>query len=160
MSLSRIALATRVCGLGLLLLVLGPAGCGPSKATGVVHGKVTFNNRPVVMGNVVFVGDNNRVGSGVIGKDGSYTVSDAPVGKVRIVVTVPKRPMMMGGRGMSMPKPPKDMHMPAEMTPEGSELKDPGNQIPLPDRYSDANTTPLEFTVTKGEQNFDIKISP
>jgi hypothetical protein len=161
MSSSRILLAGRACALALLLFVLAaPAGC-TSRATGVVSGKVIFNNRPVKMGNVAFVADNNRSGSGVIKPDGTYTVSDAPVGKVKIVVTVPTRGPMMGGRGIGMPPPPKDMKMPAEMKPpDGFDLKNPGPQIPLPDRYTKAETTPLEFTVTKGEQTHDIALTP
>jgi len=159
MCLSRIALAARACGLGLLLLVLASLGCN-SKATGVVKGKVTFNSRPVIMGNVSFVDSNNRTGSGIISRDGSYVVNDAPVGKVKVVVTVPKRNPMMG-RGFSMPKPPKDMKMPSEMAPPGgSDLKDPGMQMPIPDRYSAVETTPLEFTVTRGEQTHDIPLTP
>jgi hypothetical protein len=160
MSLSRIALAARACVLGLLLVVLAaPAGCS-SKAKGVVKGKVTFNNRPVVMGTVAFVADDNRTGSGTISRDGSYTVTDAPVGKVKIVVTVPQRGPMMG-RGFSMPKPPKDMKMPAEMQPpDGTDLKDPGGQVPIPDKYTKAETTPLEYTVTRGEQTHDIPLTP
>jgi hypothetical protein len=160
-SSSRIVLAARGCVLALFLLVLAaPAGC-TSKAKGVVTGKVTFNKRPVTMGNVAFVGENNRTGSGVISRDGTYTVSDAPVGDVKIVVTVPHRPPMMMGRGPNMPKAPKDMKMPADMMqPDGSDLKDPGSQIPVPDKYTKAETTPLSFTVIKGEQTHDIVLSP
>jgi hypothetical protein len=161
MSSSRTVLATRACALALLLFALAaPAGCN-SKATGVVKGKVTFNNRPVVMGNVAFVADGGRSGSGVIKPDGTYTVSDAPVGKTKVVVTVPARGPMMGGRGFKMDKPPKDMSMPGEMKPpEGSDLKNPGMQIPVPDKYTKAESTPLEFTVTKGEQTHDINLTP
>ena len=161
MSLSRIALAARAFALGVLLLVLASAGCN-SKASGVVKGKVTFNSRPVIMGTVSFVASNNRTGSGVISRDGTYTVNDAPVGKVKVVVTVPKRNPMMGGRGFSMPKPPKDMKMPGEMAPPGggTELKDPGMQMPIPDRYTAVETTPLEYTVTRGEQTHDITLTP
>jgi hypothetical protein len=152
------ALAARAGGLGLLLLVLAaPAGCR-SKARAVVKGKVTFNNRPVVMGTVTFIADENRTGSGMINTDGSYTVNDAPVGDVKVVVVVPQRSPMMG-RGFSMPKAPKDMKMPADMAPPG-DLKDPGKQIQLPDKYTKAETTPLTYTVIKGEQTYDIPLTP
>jgi hypothetical protein len=154
-------LAARACGLGLLLLVVAaPIGC-QSKATGVVKGKVTFANKPLGIGTVAFFAADNRHASGAIQRDGTYTINDAPVGDVKIVITVPSRSsMMMMGRG-GPPKPPKDMKMPSEMLPPGyTGPEGPGEYVPISERYAKLETTDLTYTVTKGEQTHDIPLKP
>jgi hypothetical protein len=159
------ALAGRACGLGVLLFVVSAqAGCTSSRARSVVKGKITFSNRPITSGTISFISDDNKhTGAGPIKQDGTYTVNDAPVGNVKIVVTVPRQMPMMGGRGGSnMPKPPKDSKMPAEMIPpDWTEPKAPaGNQTPVPEKYTKADSTPLTYTVTAGEQTHDINLTP
>src|SRR5262245_8778302 len=85
---------TRTCGglLILCLLVLS-VGCGPNyKARGTVKGKVTRAGRNLNSGNVMFYGKDNLTGSAAIDHEGNYVMKDAPLGDVKITVTVPKLP--------------------------------------------------------------------
>jgi hypothetical protein len=62
---------------------LGLAGCGSS--SGIVTGKVTYNNRPLKGGNVTFVGANGSA-SARINEDGTYTIDKVPTGEAKIAV--------------------------------------------------------------------------
>src|SRR5262245_6990748 len=76
--------------LGLLALSVG---CGPNyKARATVKGKVTFGGKALTVGSVMFHGKDNLTGSATIDKDGNFVMNDAPIGEVKITVTVPKPP--------------------------------------------------------------------
>src|SRR6266545_2080898 len=86
--------STRACGVLLLVGLLAVAvGCGPNyKARGTVKGKVTISGKNLTAGNVMFYGKDNLTGSSPIGSDGTYAITDAPVGDVKITVMVPAVP--------------------------------------------------------------------
>lgn len=73
--------------LPLAVLVAALAGCGGDKRASV-SGKVTVGGKPLTGGNITFilVSDPNRTTSGLIKPDGSYEVSDAPVGECKVVI--------------------------------------------------------------------------
>ncbi len=91
------------------------AGCGGDKRT-VVKGKITVGGKgPLSGGNIRFVSasEASRFGSGIIKADGTYEVSNAPVGDCKIVidnthldpsakksVSMPGMPGMKGMGGM------------------------------------------------------------
>jgi len=142
------------------------AGCGPGqKARGIVKGKVTFMGKALPAGTVTFMTSDNRTGSSTIDTEGHYTINDAPVGDVQAIVSVPKKPMMMGmpgGPGPGGAKPPPgigEMKDPAG----GAGMKmptppDPTKIVAIPDKYADFSTSGLTFKVTKGEQTIDIEL--
>jgi hypothetical protein len=137
------------------LALTGLAGCKPARAT--VTGKVTLNNKTLTGGTVSFVASKSLIGSGAINQDGTYTVNDAPVGEVTITVQTPMPTM---GPMVSM-KPPAGMGgMPAEMRPPGDQSAQPLPIVPAPDKYKSAETSPLHFTVAKGNQSHDIELTP
>ena len=146
----------------LALGMLNGVGCGKAKRA-TVSGKVTFNNKPVPVGTVSFVDAKNRTGTATIDDKGHYTVTDAPVGEVTIIVNVPKREAGMGG-GFKMSKPPKDATMkpPEGMEPsgKGTGAIDPRRIPPIPDKYRSVSTSPLKFTVEPGTQEKDIPLMP
>jgi len=146
--------------LGLLALSVG---CGPSsKARGIVKGKVTFAGKALPSGNVGFFGANNLTGTGIIDKDGNYTILDAPLGEVKISVTVPQGPPpgMMMGPGMAASK---GM---TSVDPSGSGKSipllptAPTNVMPIPEKYAKPETSGLTLKVEKGEQTHDITLNP
>jgi hypothetical protein len=129
-------------GLALLLAV----SCGPSdKARGQVKGKVTVGDgKPVKAGTVIFWGTGNRQGSSLINHDGTYVMGDAPVGEVKITV-VP---------GTPPPAAPKTT-APAK---KGEKPEKPEKPVVVPEKYKDVAKTPLTYTVTLGDQEYDIKL--
>jgi hypothetical protein len=94
MLLSDTRWRTRLVAVGLLALFSLP-GCGKKRA--VVKGKITWNNQPLKMGTIAFIAANNLTGSSQI-TNGTYTVNDAPVGDVKIVITMPPKPMCKRAR--------------------------------------------------------------
>ena len=72
-----------------LLALLTAVGCGASDKRAAVAGKVTVGGKgPLTGGNIRFVSvaDPNKVGGGQIKPDGTFEVSDAPVGECKVVI--------------------------------------------------------------------------
>src|SRR5262249_59053460 len=69
-------------------ILLAVCACGSETAT--VTGKVTFQDKPVTSGSVVFYGDNGQVDSGLLDAEGKYTIARAPVGVVKVAVLASK----------------------------------------------------------------------
>jgi hypothetical protein len=140
--------------LGFLILSLG---CGPNyKARGTVKGKVTFGGKNLTAGTVMFHGKNNLTGSATVGTDGNYVMTDAPVGDCKVTVTVPKMPPRGVEHLKGAPVGPK---MPGDTTPD-TVGKIPTQIVPIPDKYSNVETSGLSFTVSRGEQTYDIPLTP
>jgi hypothetical protein len=157
----------RACSLlVLVILLLAGMGCGgASKAKGVVKGQVTIGGKPLYTGSVIFHSADGRTGAANIDHNGNYDMGDAPVGDVKISVTVPKMSGpagMMGQKGV--PAPPKglgemkDPNKPSESS--SSQPLDPSKIVPIPDRYADPEKSGLTYKVEKGEHTFDIKLTP
>lgn len=174
----------------LAMAVFCSSGCGPGiKDRGIVRGKVTIGGKPLNSGTVQFVTADNRAASTTIKEDGTYELPDAPVGECKITVTVGSstRGSMGGGTGMIMPggkaavgappgklggtgapkldntKPPPGATIGGgdgmQMTGPPPQI-DPKKQVKIPDRYSNLETSGLTFTVVKGEQTYDIPLTP
>ena len=139
------------------------AGCGPADgmpATGVVRGTIKYKGQPVTGGNVVFypAGGQGREGPGQIGLDGSYVVYEAPPGETKVVV-VPADPKAKGPGypGQTIPKGAVVTGTPAEARAGGGPPAP--KPVTLPGKYAKADTTPLTFTVKKGDNQFDIELT-
>jgi hypothetical protein len=172
---------TRACGGALLVgLLFVSLGCGPNyKARGTVKGKVTIGTKHLTAGTVVFYGkEGGMTGTARIDKDGNYVMPDAPLGEVRITVTVPDLPSgTIAGVPVKMPgtKGKKDAKKldkkldkkeaksvdpndPSRFIPIMGEI--PAEIVPIPDRYARVETSGLTFTVKSGEQTYDIPLTP
>jgi hypothetical protein len=170
---------------GFSILALGlfcSSGCGPGlKDRGTVRGKVTIGGKPLNMGTVQFLASNDRSGTASIKEDGTYEMTDAPVGECTITVTTPQggpgSRMAPGARGPGGPggapnpgtggaksgatKPPAGIIGGGD----GMQMSSPtpidfSKAVRIPDRYSNPETSGLKFTVVKGEQSYDIPLSP
>jgi hypothetical protein len=134
----------------LLLALLLAAGCGPP--SGTVSGKVTVGGKTVPGGVVSFVPANGGKGTAIadIAEDGSYTVRNVPVGKVTITVeTKSVAPLSApGGVHMNMPAG-------APNAPGGDAGK---RYVPIPDRYSQGDTSGLAYEVKAGRQDHNIEL--
>jgi len=148
----------RVCaGLFLFALFVLAAGCGPDyKSRGTVKGKVTIGGKNLTTGSVVFYGKHgNMTGTGVIDVDGNYVVNDAPLGENKVTVTVPKMP----ATGLKhLKNAPKGPTMPGEENKNKNAL--PSVIVPIPEKYATIDTSPLTFTVERGEQTYNIDLKP
>lgn len=75
------------------MIVLAPlvfaVGCGGGRPIAKLSGKVTMEGKPFEYGIVKVVSEDEKAqGSGEIQKGGEYTVANAPIGKVRIMIIV------------------------------------------------------------------------
>jgi hypothetical protein len=155
---------TRACGglfiLGLLILAIG---CGPNyKARGSVKGKVSFAGKDLTTGTVMFHGKDNITGSATIDKNGNYLMNDAPLGDVKITVSVPKLPP--GGLKAISPGGADKSTKSVDPSGSGKSITIMGDMpthvVPIPDKYQNVETSGLTFTVKKGEQTKDLPLTP
>jgi hypothetical protein len=152
---------------GLLLLaglLVVPAGCQlNNKARAAVKGNVKFFDKHLTAGSVTFVGkDGILSGSGNIDFDGNYVVNDAPLGPCSVVVKVPQTPHLPPGTKGPQPPPGVSPVRPpgGEGGGDDSSLIDPSKIVQIPGKYAKPETSGLNFIVEKGENKYDITLSP
>jgi len=141
-----------VLALGLVVSVVVLSGCGGSHTT--VSGKVTYQDRPIVWGNVSIIASDGMSYSAVIKDDGTFTIPKMPTGPCKIGVTSPDPD------GGVIPSPlPKGMGT----APTGGVAPDrpkpaPGKWFAIPDQYRDPVSSGLIGEIKKGEPlNVDVK---
>jgi hypothetical protein len=118
-----------------------------------VSGVVRLRGQPVGGGSIRLIdpADPNKSMGGDILGDGTYTVPNAPVGEVVVVVETesakndPRKWVAVANAG-SGPK--------VEMPP-GPPLK----FVPIDKRYTDAATSPLRMTVSRGKNVTDVELN-
>jgi len=129
----------------LFTALLVGAGCGGKGAKDVVSGKVTYDGKPISMGEVIFqLGDKEARGPIV---NGQYTVENPPKGEVSILVKSPNP-----GGGQKVPDQPGEVK-------GGAGLQTAGAPVYAPAKYGEPNNG-LKFTVTGGKQTHDITLTP
>ena len=132
-------------------------GCEGEKMSphAAVHGKVTYNGKPVTSGTVMFVPTEVpkegalEGASGDIQPDGSYTLKSQATGGA--VLGVHKVVVYSTG----------ELQAPKEAPKEGAAPKAdtaPKRRSILPNRYSELRATPLTYKVVAGDNNFDIEL--
>jgi hypothetical protein len=171
MRISRIA--------GFLLPIIGITllpGCGAG--VGDASGRVTYKNKPVVCGSVVFVGPDGMTRVANLNQDGTYLVSGVGVGKVQVGVISqdPARPLdpykAAASHGKEAVDPPIDDSGRAPDT--GHVFKNAPNDksnwtepnvdrtkwFPLPRKFEMVHTSGLSAELKKGLNqniNFDLQ---
>lgn len=157
MSLSRLSSVRRLsCLVALCLLSLILTGCKGGGKKAVVHGKVTFDKKPMPGGTISFLSaDGSRAASGAINAaDGSYRIADVPVGSMQI--TVQSVPRMMGPAA-APPKGVPPMRDPNK--PDAASGEAAGKYVELPPRYQDPKQSGLTYDVHAGEQEHNVELS-
>ncbi len=144
----------------LLLPVL--AGCG--QPTGHVSGKVTYNGQPLPGGRLTFRPADPTKNSvpAVIDADGHYEVT-LPAGEV--TVAVDNRELQPAERG-SGPRPglPPGVQLPpggikaAAENPAAQSGKLAGKYVPISDKFYEAETSGLKYSIKSGSQTQDIEL--
>jgi hypothetical protein len=143
---------------GVAFLLALVSGCA---AKGTVTGKVTYQDRPLTGGIVLFVSTAGKgTGRSEIGSDGSYTIEKMPAGPVKIAVDT----RSAQGEGQAAPpgmKPPPGAELPEATKRSGiyGSGKSSGTAESIPENYADPEKSNLTFTVTGGSQthNIDLK---
>jgi len=127
--LSRMAPVNRLAGVALAVATLALAGCGTK---GNVKGKVYYKDKPLPSGLVTFVANNKTLGTGTIQSDGSYEVKNVKAGEVTICVSAGMPTLDKSGRASAV--------------------------VQIPPGYADPAKSNKKYTVTAGDQEYDIKL--
>jgi hypothetical protein len=137
----RLAACLRVLrALGLVACVAALAGCS---SPAVVSGQVIYRKEVLTTGEVSLVAADGKSRSGLIGTDGKYEITDAPLGPVRVVVTATRAEVKAGKvtpLSASAPSPPVPVR----------------SLVPL--KYRDPATSGLTYLVTPGRQTNVIEL--
>lgn len=146
---------------GVFLLLLTVVGCGSSGGKAKVKGRVKFFDKNLNAGTVAFMSKDGQLGSANIDSEGNYEMSDAPIGDVKISVTVPTLPMGPA----TAPKAPSGIPPMRGPNGEGGMAStppsiDPRKIVQIPGKYAIADSSGLTYTVQKGEQVHNITLSP
>jgi hypothetical protein len=118
-----------------------PAADANPNETGDVRGNVMYKGLPLTAGVIRFVGA--RVHAAVISPDGSYEVRDVPVGAYKVAievaprVAIDRKPGRPGIHAMPEPR---------------------AEQMLIPQKYGNADTSGLQCRVSKGQNSFDIRL--
>ena len=131
-------------------LLLALPACGRQAVLGRVHGKVTFQHKPVPRGFIVFSNDTNGVHmTARLQPDGTYEVSmvsgrGLPLGTYQVAVTVPL---------VDEADKPKTLDAPPRWKV--------GNLASMvPPRYNRPETSGLTLTVHEGDNVYDVDLQP
>jgi len=148
--MSRQRVSSRLGGLFAVAAAVGLAGCpagGDRPAS--VTGHVTYNGKPVTSGTVVFVGEDGKSSyPGPVQPDGSYSIAQAPVGKVRLSFDNPPPPRTAAAGQ----KPPAN-------DPEvQEEAKAASLYVATPPKYKDPDKSGITFELKRGRNGCDIPL--
>ena len=148
--------------LGLVMLALGGCDSGVHHEHARVHGKVTYQGKPVTFGSVLFMPveapkeGSIQPASGSINPDGTYElVSQSEAGAilgehtVLIIAVDGGKPAELQASSKGDDKPP--------MPVKGSKAVQFKSAIPK--KYSDPSTTTLKRKVTSGDNKIDFDLT-
>jgi len=129
-------------------LLLALCGCGSK--TAAVHGRVTYQGKPVVLGTLTFVREDGWTSKPIaLDDDGGFSVKSLPVGTVTAMVSTP---------------PP--LFFSSEVT-EATKSTDPEaiardayakKHVSIPAHYADPKTSGLTYELQPGDNTIDIAL--
>jgi hypothetical protein len=122
------------------------AGCGQAK--GNVKGKVYYKDKALTAGTVTFYGE-KAARSAAIQEDGSYHIKAMPVGPVKITVSTPAVALSAKGDQAKLIGAKGDVKT---VNGSGAAL------VPVPPEYGDKDKSKENYTVTTGDQDYDIRL--
>ena len=167
--------------LALAALWLALPGCGGGGGKAKVTGTVTLDGKPLPAGTIAFIPEKGPAVAASI-RDGVYTAAAVPIGDVKVTVETASLRHLAGDEKKSGLDPTRfekkggldpahyptnDPKMPAEakayfekQSQLASEAKDmAGRYRPIPDRYTNPETSGLSLTVKSGENKFDVPLT-
>lgn len=140
------------CSVGVALCVAF-IGCGGG-STAKVTGKVTFNDKPLPGGTVIFQAPDQKAQHVPIQSDGTYTYDKAPLGEFQVGVNPPAGGNPLGSlpKGVKLPA-----NIPADH-PQAKLYQQGGEAINIPQKLRDPATSEIKVTIKGGDQNIDIPL--
>lgn len=149
--------------LGLLMATLGVVGCSGDLPRGKVSGVIKHKGQPLARATVMFLTKDNQVYRADVNEDGSYVVTDVPLGPVKACVqqalpTVAPRPdgqavTTSGGAGKAAMREKRD----EKWQPPPAAVPDLGpDRLPL--KYGDPNQSGLAFELTSADQEWSVNL--
>lgn len=152
----------RTIGAGAFLLACLALGCGGSNphAPGNISGSVSYKGKPVPAGTVQYVTSDGVAYSSPIAKDGTYSITDLPIGELVVVVETDSAKEHAAPKGKDV-----DRRMSHQQQRPGS---DGGGAAPepeapvyvkIPEKYGKAKTSPLTYTVKVGRNTNSIELT-
>jgi ABC-type glycerol-3-phosphate transport system substrate-binding protein len=147
-------------------LTVALVGCGGPPPRAVVKGTVSIDGKSLTTGNVMFWGDKNVTATATISESGEYVMNDAPIGDVKITVTVPRIPPGLLEKMQAKSGKFKEINKGIKsVDPESGKSISimgsvPATIVPIPEKYADVSTSNLTFTVKAGEQTKDLPLTP
>ena len=149
-------------GLFAALALVLAAGCRTSLTPAKVTGKVTYKGEPVKGGEIAFHSDQGTYRSS-IGQDGSYDISDLPVGEMTVTVDTEflnpdkKQQIPGGARGMASMNERLKAERAAGRGPASREDQ-LARYTKIPVKYSNPASTDLKTKLEKGKQTRDFEL--
>ncbi len=137
------------------LFVVGFTGglTGCNRPAGSVTGKVTFQGRPLSAGTVILYCENRQIFHGLIGPNGTYTISNVPPGQVRVTVRT-----LSHQRELWHPTKQKMPVVNGPVYPAFDPSKKGSKKTIIPARYELPEESGLSVVVVGGETVFDIDL--
>jgi hypothetical protein len=133
---------------GVVLVPL--VGCGEPQAS--LSGKVTFKNKPVTGGWVIFINEAEKHDRAQIKPDGTYSSTTVPIGNLKVGVEPAAKGVSANmPKGVKKPEIPKDG--PADVYAQGS-----GGYVDIPMYLRSPNTSKITTKVEAGAKTFDIDL--
>ncbi len=131
----------------LAFLIASFSGCNNARG-GKLYGKVTFKGEAVPSGTVAFYGPGDQVANAALQPDGSYEVTEVPLGEVKVSVTTPPPPD---------PKAAEKLKNNPYVKMRNITVKQE-KVVSVPRKYNLPGTSGLGLTVTQGSKQFDIPL--
>jgi PHD/YefM family antitoxin component YafN of YafNO toxin-antitoxin module len=124
----------------MLLLTLALSGCG---GRGSVTGTVTYKNKPVPFGQVLFEGSDGASRQSNIDKNGKFFIEDVATGEAKVAVMSPN---------------PKSITVLTKGNKKAESFAEVPNWIALPAKYEAVAKSGLTFPIKKGENTINIDL--
>lgn len=144
--------AVLVCLFAVATVTAGCSKGGPAGPQGKVHGKVTYQEKPITTGSVVsFLSEGGGTGaSGTVKDDGSYELlstngNQIPVGSYKVLISPPQPKPMSPEEAMK-----------ASM--EKGKPKGPTEDPTIPKQYRSSLSTPEKHEVKEGDNEINIEL--
>jgi hypothetical protein len=141
---------------GFCLALPMATGCGgPGGPQGKVHGKATYQGKPINGGSTVsFLSESGGAAAGKVEADGSYQLrsmngDNIPAGKYKVLISPPALPDRTPEEAMKA-------SMPAEIGKNS--VKGPVADPTIPDQYRAITTTPLSYEVKQGDNEINLEL--